>query len=70
MIKKAKALGLKYYDFSGIDEKKWPGVTRFKIGFSGQELQYPGTYDIIFRTGKYYFYMLFRKVRRLLNSVR
>jgi len=32
-IKKAKELGYKYYDFWGIDEKKWPGVTRFKKGF-------------------------------------
>jgi peptidoglycan pentaglycine glycine transferase (the first glycine) len=70
LIKKAKALGLKYYDFSGIDEKKWPGVTRFKHGFSGQELQYPGTYDIIFRTGKYCLYILFRKARRLLNFIK
>ncbi|MEA3463870.1 MAG: peptidoglycan bridge formation glycyltransferase FemA/FemB family protein [Patescibacteria group bacterium] len=32
-IKLAKDQGYKYYDFYGIDEKKWPGVTRFKKGF-------------------------------------
>ncbi|MDP1629182.1 MAG: peptidoglycan bridge formation glycyltransferase FemA/FemB family protein, partial [bacterium] len=30
----AKLKGLKYYDFWGIDDKKWPGVTRFKRGFA------------------------------------
>jgi len=37
VIKLAKAKGYKYYDLNGIDEKKWPGVTRFKLGFNGQE---------------------------------
>jgi lipid II:glycine glycyltransferase (peptidoglycan interpeptide bridge formation enzyme) len=40
-ILEAKELGLKYYDFWGIDEKKWPGLTRFKKGFGGQEVVYP-----------------------------
>jgi len=45
-IKKAKELGYKYYDFWGIDETKWPGVTRFKKGFGGFEVNYGGTYDL------------------------
>ncbi|MFA5248304.1 MAG: peptidoglycan bridge formation glycyltransferase FemA/FemB family protein [Patescibacteria group bacterium] len=67
LIKKAKALGCKYYDFFGIDEKKWPGVTRFKKGFGGEELNYPGTFDIIFNKGKYEIYKFLRKARRLLK---
>ncbi len=45
-IKKAKELGYRYYDFWGIDEAKWPGVTRFKKGFGGFEIDYGGTYDL------------------------
>jgi len=45
-IKKAKGLGYKYYDFWGIDEKKWPGVTRFKKGFGGFEADYGGAWDL------------------------
>jgi len=36
-IKYAKVRGAKVYDFFGIDEVKWPGVTRFKKGFGGDE---------------------------------
>ena len=35
-IKQAKKRGCTEYDFWGIDEHKWPGVTRFKKGFGGQ----------------------------------
>jgi|WetSurMetagenome_2_1015567.scaffolds.fasta_scaffold09695_3 peptidoglycan pentaglycine glycine transferase (the first glycine) len=64
LIKKAKAAGCKYYDFFGIDEKKWPGVTRFKRGFGGQEINYPGTFDVIFDKKRYLLYSLLRKIRR------
>lgn len=35
IIKKLKNDGCKYYDLWGIDGKKWPGVTRFKLGWLG-----------------------------------
>jgi len=81
-IKLAKEMGYKYYDFFGIDEKKWPGVTRFKNGFArldsarlasaeprqarqaGQEINYPGTFDLVFDPGWYSVYKMVRKVRR------
>ncbi|MDO8592699.1 MAG: peptidoglycan bridge formation glycyltransferase FemA/FemB family protein [bacterium] len=63
-IKLAKRLGHKFYDFHGIDEVKWPGVTRFKLGFSGQAVNYPGTFDLIFDSSWYSIYKMVRKVRR------
>lgn len=63
-IKAAKELGHKYYDFYGIDEKKWPGVTRFKMGFNGKTTKYPGTFDFIFDQSWYSVYKMVRKVRR------
>ncbi|MDA3840050.1 MAG: peptidoglycan bridge formation glycyltransferase FemA/FemB family protein [Patescibacteria group bacterium] len=60
----AKGEGYKYYDFYGIDEKKWPGVTRFKKGFGGFELDYPGTLDMVFNWVWYNVYQIARKVRR------
>ncbi|MDD4271452.1 MAG: peptidoglycan bridge formation glycyltransferase FemA/FemB family protein [Patescibacteria group bacterium] len=63
-IKLAKQLGYKYYDFHGIDEVKWPGVTRFKMGFNGQAVKYPGTFDLVFDPGWYNIYKMVRKVRR------
>ena len=63
-IKLAKQLGHKYYDWHGIDETKWPGVTRFKLGFGGEAVTYPGTFDLIFDSGWYNIYKMVRQARR------
>lgn len=65
IIKLAKKLGYKYYDFYGINEAKWPGVTRFKKGFGGSEINYPGCYDVVFHRNWYILYKLFRRLRRV-----
>jgi lipid II:glycine glycyltransferase (peptidoglycan interpeptide bridge formation enzyme) len=67
-IKKARGLGLKYYDFYGIDAKKWPGVTRFKEGFGGEEVDYAGTFDLVLKPFWYFVYHLLRFVRRALRK--
>lgn len=66
VIKEARAAGFSTYDFYGIDEKKWPGVTRFKLGFGGQQQEYPGTYDLIFKPALYETYNWVRKLKRLI----
>ena len=65
-IKIAQEKGMKYYDFYGIDENKWPGVTRFKKGFGGEEINYPGAFDLIFYPLCYNGYKYVRKIRRLI----
>ncbi len=40
-IKLAKEKNCKFYDFWGIDEKKFPGVTEYKKSFGGSEVKYP-----------------------------
>jgi lipid II:glycine glycyltransferase (peptidoglycan interpeptide bridge formation enzyme) len=64
IIKEAKQAGYKYYDLFGIDEKRWPGVTRFKKGFGGFEHNYPGTFDLAFDENWYSIYKMIRKARR------
>jgi len=66
-ILKSKERGLKYYDFGGISEKLWPGVTRFKLGFSDLKYNYPGTFDLILNEKKYLIYKFIRKIRRKLR---
>lgn len=61
-ILEAKNRGLKYYDFGGISEEKWPGVTRFKKGFGGKEIIRSGAFDLIFREWWYSAYNTVRKV--------
>jgi len=61
-ILEAKKRGCIEYDFWGINEKKWPGVTRFKKGFGGREVSYPGAFDLIFQPTWYKIYKFARKV--------
>ena len=49
IIRGARARGAQSYDFWGIDEKKWPGITRFKLGFGGTIVEYPQSLDVVFR---------------------
>ena len=64
LISLAKKLGYRHYDFFGINEVKWPGVTRFKKGFGGRVVEYPGTFDLIFQPAWYNFYKTGRRIRR------
>ncbi|OGN02391.1 MAG: hypothetical protein A2655_01515 [Candidatus Yanofskybacteria bacterium RIFCSPHIGHO2_01_FULL_43_42] len=60
-IKHLKREGFKYYDFWGIDAQKWPGVTRFKLGWGGDAREYPGSFDIPISK---FWYFMYRIVRR------
>jgi len=62
-IQLAKGLNKKHYDFWGVDEKKWPGVTRFKTGFNPEQkfTEYVGAYDLPVRKVWYKIYKLLKK---------
>lgn len=49
-IVKAKNKGHKYYDFWGVDSERWPGITRFKQGFSAKKefTKYIGAWDDVY----------------------
>lgn len=68
MICRAKKEGVALYDFYGISDKKWPGVTRFKRGFGGEERVYPGVFDIVFRSAMYRCYRLIKLVRAVVKG--
>lgn len=72
-MKDASALGLADYDMGGIAHSDdphdpWQGITRFKKGFSGYSLHYPGTFDIVFNSFFYTVYTKFRQTRLRLRS--
>lgn len=67
MIQKAKKENCFIYDFYGIDEKKWPGVTRFKRGFGGYEKTYPGTFLIVLDSWAYRLFELFSRLNHTLR---
>ncbi len=62
IIQDAKKRGCGIYDFWGIDEQRWPGVTRFKRGFGGREIIYPQSVDIVYRPVVYAAYQIAKKV--------
>lgn len=63
-IKEAKKRKCEIYDFWGIDEKKWLGITRFKKSFGGEEFQYPQGKDFVFSNFWYRTYQVLRKILR------
>lgn len=66
-ISEAKKRNCRQYDFYGIDEENWPGVTRFKRGFGGFVKEYPGTYDVVFRPFSYHLYGFLRTLWRFIR---
>lgn len=49
LITRYQTAGFQWYDFWGIDPDKYPGVTRFKLGFGGQVVEYPGAFDLVLK---------------------
>ncbi len=56
-----KKEGCQSYDFWGIDERRWPGLTRFKMGWGGTVKKYPGAYVKILKPLWYWLYRLVKR---------
>lgn len=56
IIQEAMRRGCGHYDWWGIDERRWPGVTRFKRGFGGREVAYPRSVNMVYRRVWYTLY--------------
>ena len=62
VVKWAKGYGMKHYDLWGINANRWPGVTRFKLGWGGREVEYPGSFDLPVSKFWYLIYKIVKKV--------
>lgn len=62
IITSNQKLGTRNYDLWGIDARKWPGVTRFKLGWGGRTLEYPGSFDLPISRFWYLIYKVVRKI--------
>ncbi len=69
VIKKAKEEGFLEYDFYGIDEDKWPGVSRFKKGFGGKVRELPGSFDYVNKKSVYNAYKTLRFLKRKIKKI-
>ncbi len=65
IISSAARRGFQFYDFGGIDETHWPGMTRFKKGFGGRVHVYPSSRDYVFRHWWYQLYRLQHRFRHI-----
>ena len=54
---------LRSYDLWGIDSQKYPGVTRFKLGWGGRTIEYPGAFDLVITRPWYWMYSVAQKIR-------
>lgn len=76
LILDAKAKNLKSFDFWGIapegapENHPWAGFTAFKKTFAGKQVNYSGTYDLIYNSTKYHIYKVFRKLNRIIRRSR
>jgi len=72
-IKLAKKTGLKFYDFGGVatvnsqENHPWAGITRFKKSFGGFEIDYPGSFDLVYSP---IWYNAYKQGRALLRHIR
>lgn len=66
-IRSSRQKGCQRYDLFGISQSKWPGVTRFKQGFGGFIVDYPGTFDWPVMPFSYKIYSRIRYWRRVLH---
>ncbi len=69
LIRDAKHKGLKWYDWWGVAPEgaknhPWEGISRFKRGYGGEDVQYPGTHDVVQKSLTYSLYKIARQVRR------
>lgn len=68
-IRVAKQQGLQWYDFRGVApaaapaDHPWAGFSRFKRGFGGVDVTYPGAYDWVRRPFWYGLYRLAQRAR-------
>lgn len=72
LIEDASARGMSSYDWWGVspdgasETHPWAGVTRFKLGFGGERVSYPGTFDAVLNVGTYAAYAALRHLRRMI----
>ncbi len=72
-MKLARSLGGKLYDFGGVsvsDDSRhsWAGISRFKKGFGGFLVSYPGAFDLIYSPIWYNVYREGRRLNRILRN--
>lgn len=69
-IKEARDRGCAVYDFWGVAESDdptdaWAGISRFKEGFGGEKIVFPGSFDLVLKPFWYNCFTLLAKLRKI-----
>mgnify|MGYP001564153478 CR=1 FL=1 len=60
-----KREGFAFADFWGIDAKRWPGITAYKLGWGGRVVEYPGAFDLVISPLWYAGYKIARRFKKI-----
>ncbi len=66
IIEEAKKRGFKKFDFWGIDEQRWPGVTMFKKSFGGSETEFSIGKIVVNDPIRFLAYTIYKKLRTII----
>ncbi len=69
IIQLLRKAGIENYDLWGIDAKKWPGVTRFKLNWGGRIIDRPGSFDLPISKTWYLAYKIGSHARRQAGKI-
>ncbi len=72
-MKDAKASGYFNYDMGGYTSDpnhSWAGISRFKTGFGGYPVRYPGTFDLVLSPLWYNVYKNTRTLKKILRGAK
>lgn len=69
IIQLLRRAGIENYDLWGIDAKKWPGVTRFKLNWGGRIIDRPGSFDLPVSKIWYSAYKIASRVHRQAGKI-
>jgi len=69
IIQLLRKAGVENYDLWGINARKWPGVTRFKLNWGGRTIDRPGSFDLPISKTWYFAYKIgsraYRQARKI-----
>jgi len=73
-ILEAKSAGCQLYDFGGVipeteTRHSWAGISKFKRGFGGQEIEYIGAWDLPYISSQYRLFSFTNTIRRRIKRI-
>ncbi len=69
LLMRYKGVGFNDYDFWGIDSRRYPGVSRFKLSWGGRVVEHPGSFDVSINKFWHWLWQHICKVQQKVDAV-